>query len=475
MENTKEKSNDMPRRKFIKGVAMSSFGLMILPRCTIGGKGFIPPSDKVNIGIIGAGGQSLYSIKQLFNLEDVQLTAIADPSRYWRNDILYRSDTGREPVKEVIESYYSKKTPNYKMTEYEDFRWMLEKEKSLDAIVCATPDNTHAYVSILAMRAGKHAYCENPLTHNIWEARKVRDVARETGVATQMGNQGHSDDRIRQTVEYLRAGAIGTVREAYSWVPATRWLPGLSGYPSKSTSVPKEFNWDLWLGPTEWHPYNKLYTPLRWRDFWAFGSGALGDFGCHDMDTAVWAFNLQNPENVEVIPAGNNGSVDIAPYGEIGYYQYAANEEQQHPFKLSWYSGGLRPPHPELLPGDVNLSKRGAMFVGDKGIILNNGGTSSIPIIFPETLRNSFTPPAQSISRSKGHHREWVDAIKGGPEALSNFEYGARLTENVLLGVLSLRLGGKKIYWDSRNMKAIGLPEADVIIKEPIRKGWGMD
>jgi len=473
MKDNKEKSIDMPRRKFIKAAAMSSVGLMILPRCTLGGKGFIPPSDKVNIGIIGAGGQSLYSIKQLFNLEDVQLTAIADPSHSWKNDILYSSDTGRGPVKEVIESYYSKKTPNYKITEYEDFRMMLEKEKSLDAIVCATPDNTHAYVSVLAMRAGKHVYCEKPLTHNIWEARKVRDVAKETCMATQMGNQGHNDDGIRQTVEYLRAGAIGTVREAHSWVPATRWLPGFTGYPGKSTSVPRGFNWDLWLGPTSWHPYNKLYTPVRWRDFWAFGCGALGDFGCHDMDAATWAFNLQPPESVEVFPAGNCGSKDIAPYGEIGHYQFATNGEQP-PIRLTWYSGGLRPAHPELLPRDSSLSSRGAMFIGDKGIILNNGGTSSTPIIFPETLRNSFTPPAQSIPRTKGHHREWIDAIKGGPAAMSNFEYGALLTENVLLGVLSLRLGGKKIYWDAANMKAIGLPEADVIIKEPVRKGWEM-
>jgi len=465
------KDRDIPRRKFIKGVGISSVGLMILPRCTLGGKDYVAPSDKVNIGIVGAGGQSLYSINQLFNLEDVQMTAIADPARFWKNDILYSIDTGREPVKKHIESFYCKKTPNYKMKEYEDFRIMLEKEKSLDAILCATPDNTHAYVSVFAMRTGKHVYCEKPLTHNIWEVRKVCDVARETGLATQMGNQGHSNDGIRQTVEYLRAGAIGTVREAHSWVGATRWLPGYPGYPSKSTSIPRGFNWDLWLGPTSWHPYNKLYTPVRWRDFWAFGCGALGDFGCHDMDAATWAFNLQPPESVEVLPAGNYGSKEIAPYGEIGHYQFSANGDQP-PIKLIWYSGGLKPALPELLPRNAALSSRGAMFVGDKGIILNNGGTGSAPVILPETLRNSFTPPEKSLPRSKGHHREWIDAIKGGPVAMSNFEYGARLTENVLLGVLSLRLGGKKIYWDAANMKVTGMPEADEIIREPVRKGW---
>ncbi|MCE5347872.1 MAG: Gfo/Idh/MocA family oxidoreductase [Bacteroidales bacterium] len=460
------------RRDFIKKSAASAAAFIIVPRHVLGGRGYIPPSDKVNIGIVGAGGQSMYSIGELLKLEDVQLTSIADPSNHWTNDILYSFDTGRGPTKKFIEANYSRKAPNYKMSEYEDFRVMLEKERSLDAIVCATPDNTHAYVSIFAMRKGKHVYCEKPLTHNIWEARKVREVARETGLATQMGNQGTSQDNLRLTVEYLRAGAIGTVREAHSWVSATRWLPALNGFPRESTPIPDGFNWDLWLGPTSWHPYNKVYTPVKWRDFWAFGCGALGDFGCHDMNSATWAFDLHIPESVEVLPAGK-GNSDIAPYGEIGYYKFAANGEQP-PIKLTWYSGGLHPDLPELLPRDLILSNRGAMFVGDKGIILNNGGISSAPQIFPDSLKESFAPPAQSIPRSRGHHREWIDAIKGGPAAFSNFEYGARLTEIVLLGVLSLRLGGKKIYWDAANMKAVGLPEADSIIREPVREGWEM-
>lgn len=461
------------RRDFIKKTAVGLSVFTIVPRHVLGGIGFLAPSDKVNIGIIGAGGQSMFSVKELLKLDDVQLTTIADPAYRWTNDILYSSDTGRAPTKKFIEAYYSAKTPNYQMSEYQDFRQMLAKERSLDAIVCATPDNNHAYVSINALRAGKHVYCEKPLTHNIWEARKVREVARETKLATQMGNQLHNTEGLRQTVEYLRSGVIGKVREAYSWVGASRWLPCLNGFPTDVSPIPSDFDWDLWLGPTTWRPYNKVYTPVKWRDFWTFGCGALGDFGCHDMDVATWAFDLQTPESVEVQPAGNKGSADIAPYGEIGYYQFAANGEQP-PLKLTWYSGGLHPEHPELLPKEIQFGGRGAMFIGDKGIILNNAGPSSAPQIFPESLRNSFIPPAPSIPRTKGHHREWVDAIKGGPAALSNFEYGARLTENVLLGVLSLRLGGKKIYWDAENMKATGLPEADEIIREPVRAGWEM-
>jgi len=461
------------RRKFIKTSLVTAAGFSIIPRHVLG-RGFLAPSDKVNIGIIGTGGRAFGNINDLFKLDDVQITTIADPANFWGKNILYgRYDTGRGPAKNLIEAYYSKETPNYKITEYEDFRLMLEKEKSLDAILCATPDNTHAYVSIVAMRAGKHVYCEKPLTHNIWEARKVLEVAKETKLATQMGNQMHNLDSLRQTVEYLRAGAIGKVHEAHSWVGATRWLPHLDGFPNDISSVPGGFNWDLWLGPTTWRPFNNAYTPVTWRDFWVFGNGALGDFGCHEMDAATWAFNLQAPESVEVLPAGNKGSADIASYGEIGYYHFAANGNQP-PLKLTWYSGGLRPPLPEFLARENQLRGRGAMFIGEKGIIFNKAGARSNPEIFPESLRNSFVPPAPSLPRTKGHHREWIDAIKGGPAALSNFEYSARLTENVLLGVLSLRLGGKKIYWDSVNMKAKGLPEADEIIREPVRSGWEM-
>lgn len=466
--------HSVSRRKFVKGIALSAAGITVVPRHVLGGKGFVPPSDQVYVAIVGAGGQSMFSVRELLKLEDVRLVSVADPAELWKHDILYRDDSGRGPVKKFIEEFYSKQPASHKISEYLDFREMLKKEKALDAVVCATPDNTHAYVSIVSMRAGKHVYCEKPMAHNIWEARKMREVARETGMATQMGNQLHSSDGIRQTVEYLRAGVIGTVRQAHSWVPATRWLPALNGFPEEASPVPPGFDWDLWLGPTAWRPFNSVYSPVKWRDFWEFGCGALGDFGCHDMDSATWAFNLQAPESVEVLPAGNRGSSVIAPYGEIGYYNFSAAGDQQA-LKLTWYSGGLKPELPDGVPAAFSLASRGAMFIGDKGVIINNGGARNVPEIFPESLAKAVVPPAPSIPRSAGHHREWIDAIKGGPAAMSNFDYASRLTEITLLGVLSLRLGGKKIFWDSRNMKATGLPEADPIIREPVRKGWEMD
>jgi predicted dehydrogenase len=460
------------RRNFIKTSAFSAATFMIVPRHVLGGRGFIAPSDKVNIGIVGAGGKGKENTADFLKLNDVQVVAIADPAIYWNlENFYYKTEAGRGPVKKMIEDHYKSQKPAVKVAEYEDFRLMLDKQPALDAIVCSTPDHTHAYISLLAMRAGKHVYCEKPLTHNIWEARQVQQLARETKLATQMGNMGHSTEGIRRTVEYLRSGAIGQVHQVHAWVPATRWNPELKGVPTTNLPIPKGLNWELWLGPRASRPFHSAYAPVSWRDFWTFGCGALGDFGCHDLDAATWALDLQAPESVEILPAGYFNK-DIIPYGEIGYYKFAARGVQP-PLKLTWYSGGLRPEAPGVVPESVKLPRRGTMFVGEKGILVNDGG-ERMPQLYPESLRESFSPPQASLARSNGHFRDWIDAIKGGSVASANFEYGARLTEITLLGVLSLRLGGMKLYWDAQNMKVKGHADADEYIQEPVRKGWEM-
>lgn len=462
----------LSRRHFIRNTTLSAAGFTIVPRHVLGGSGFIAPSDKVNVGIVGVGGRGRRNVEALLQLEDVQITALADPAAYWNlADFYYRSEAGREPVRQMLEAHYGPRTTNYKVQTYSDFRHMLEKEAAMDAILCATPDHLHAYVSLMALRSGKHVYCEKPLTHNIWEARQVQKVTRETGLATQMGNQLHSTEGIRQTVEYLRSGVLGTVREIHAWVPASRWTPALQGLPEGTSSVPEGLDWDLWLGPRSERPFHELYAPVTWRDFWDFGCGAMGDFGCHDLDAAVWAFDLPAPETIELFPAGYSDR-EIAPYGEIGYYQFPAADGGA-PVKLTWYSGGLRPPHPHLAPEELKLSARGALYVGEKGIMIYEGRAEP-PKLFPETLQEAVKLAKPTLSPTNGHHRDWIDAIKGGPAASSNFEYGAHLTEITLLGVLSLRLGGTKIHWDAENMKAKGLPEADVFIREPVRAGWEM-
>lgn len=435
----------------------------------MGGAKFVPPSEKVNIAIVGAGGQGRTNVRALFKLDDAQIIAVADPHE--QSDLsqfYFRGMAGRKPVRAEIEQHFSTKNSNHRVAEYEDFRVMLEKEKSIDAILCATPDHLHAYVSTFAMRAGKHVYCEKPLTHNVWEARRVAQVAKETGVATQMGNQGHSSDGIRETCELIWSGAIGTVREIHVWVGNGRWNKQLVSRPTETPPVPSGLNWDLWLGPRAARPYHPAYVPVAWRDFWAFGCGTLGDFGCHDLDAACWAFDLHAPSSVEARPAGTTNA-EIAPYGEICYYEFGPRGNQP-PLKITWYGGGLKPRTPNEWPRGVAFPDRSALYIGDKGSMLA-GGAGGKPRLLPDEKDKSFQRPAASLTRSKGHHRDWLDACKGGPAAGSNFEYGARLTEIVLLGVASLRLG-KKINWDAANLAATGIPEAEGILKESYRKGW---
>ena len=455
------------RRTVLKS-AVAAAAVTIVPRHVLGGPRFVAPSEKVNLALIGAGGQGRSNIRELFTQADCQVMAIADPIE--SEDLeayYYKGLGGRRPVKAEIEQAYAAKTPNFKCAEYEDFRVMLEKEKSIDAVLCATPDHNHAYVSVLCMRAGKHVFCEKPLTHNIAECRLVAQVARETGVATQMGNMGHSKEGMRQTVEWLWDGVVGPVREVHAWVGAGRWNQQLRGRPA-GMPVPPGVNWDLWLGPRQLRPYDPAYAPVKWRDFWAFGTGTLGDFGCHDLDAAMWALDLQTPQTIEALPAGYTDA-EITPYGEIIYYTFGPRGDKP-PVKVTWYDGGLKPQCPAVQPEGRALPDRGVLFVGDKGVLLAEGAGGQ-PRLLPIEKTRDYKQPAKTLVRSKGHHRDWLDACKGGAAASANFEYGAKLTELVLLGVLAQR-AGKRIHWDATQMRASGVPEAEAMIREPRRKGW---
>ena len=406
------------RRKFIKNLAISATAFTIVPRHVLGGNGFIAPSDKVNIAVVGVGGRGKQNASQLMKLEDVQVTAIADPAEYWDlAKFYYRSNAGRGPTKDMIEEHYATATPNFRINEYEDFREMLEQEQALDAILCATPDHAHAYVCLTAMDHGKHVYCEKPLTHNIWEARQVGKVAKEKGLATQMGNQLHSSAELRQAVEVLKSGVLGEIKEIHAWVGASRWTDGLTGLPKDVSTTPVGFNWDLWLGPRSERDFNEVYAPVTWRDFWDFGCGAMGDFGCHELDIPAWGLDLPSPETVELFPAGYSDK-DIAPHGEIGYFQFPANGKQG-PIKLTWYAGGLRPPKHDLIPQDVSLPGRGSMYIGEKGVMLYR--VRKEPELYPLSLKDKFAKHESVLQPTNGHHRDWVDAIKGGTKCQLEF------------------------------------------------------
>jgi len=456
------------RRHFIKATAATATAFSFLPRHVLGGPKFVAPSGKVNVAVVGTGGQGRWNVRQLLKLDDVRIVAIADPAESFSlADFYYKGMGGRLPVKAEIEKHYQQQDPGFRCADYVDFREMLEKEKSIDAVLVATPDHLHAYVSVVAMRAGKHVYCEKPLTHNIWEARHVAKVAAEAGVATQLGSQGHSSVGTRETIELVQDGAIGAIREIHAWAGTGRWNAGLKGRPEGKSPVPAGLNWDLWLGPREERPFDPAYFPVAWRDFWDFGTVGIGDIGCHDLNSAVRAMDLPLPSRIEACGAGGMND-EIGPYGAVVNYGFAAKDGRP-PIQLTWYDGGLMPPTHPLLRG-VKLPNRGSIYIGEKGVIQceGNGGP---PNLYLTEKGAKHAKPAPTLKRSNGHHRDWIDACKGGPPATSPFDYAAHLTEIVLLGVLSLRTR-KPIEWDAEGMKAKGFPGADPFIRETCRKGW---
>ena len=463
-------SQRLTRRCFLQATA-SLAAASVVPRWVLGGPGRIPPSEQLNVAIIGTGGQGITNLKELLKHPDVNISAICDVAEFWDNSQLYyRHHGGRGPAKKVIEEH-NRQNVNGRRHDgavYVDYRIMLERARNdIDAVLVAAPNHVHAVASRAAIRAGKGVYCEKPLTHSIYEGRQLARAAREAGVATQMGNQGHSTEDIRRAVEWIRDGAIGQVREVHAWqggpnrpMPATR--------PAETPPVPDGLSWDLWLGPAKARPYHPAYAPLTFHYWWDFGSGTLGNYGCHTLDTAVWALDLEYPSMIEA--SSTALSEETTPAAATYHYLFPRRGDRP-PVDLFWYDGGLRPPRPACLEPERELPPAGGSFiVGEDGAILS-GVWSGSPRIIPEEKMRRYRPPSPTIPRSRGHHRDWTDACKGGPAASASFEYAARLTEIVLLGVVALRTG-TTLYWNGPGMKATNAPEADPLIRGHFRKGW---
>ncbi len=459
------------RREFLAKTTAAAAAFTIVPRHVLGGQRFVPPSDKVNVAIIGAGGQGRTNARALFQEEDCQVIALADPAEEWDlSPFYYGGKAGRGPVKAEVEKHYSAKTPNHRCAVYEDFREMLEKEKALDAVLIATPDHQHAFITLHAMKAGKHVYCEKPLTHNIREARLIARVAKETGVATQMGNFGRSSEGHRLTVEWLNDGAIGTVREVHAWSGSPQRFARPQREPS--TVKPAGFNWDLWLGPRAERPYSSQYTPFTWRSFWDFGNGTMPDMGLHHFDPAFNALNLDAPLTIETTASQIDRERSVGAH--LTTYRYGA-QGNRGPITVFWYDGGIRPPVPLGVDPDdarqrLGEGENGLLVVGDKGA-LTAPGWSGMPRLLPLDLHFAYKRPEKTLPRVKGHHADWIQGCKGGTPPCSNFEYGARLTEFILLGTLALR-AGKVIKWDAAAMKATNVPATQPWIEGTYRKGW---
>jgi predicted dehydrogenase len=465
------KVHRIARRRFL-ATAAAAAAITIVPRHVLGGAKFIAPSEKVNIALIGAGGQGRTNARALFHEPDCQVIAIADPCREMDlSRFYYGGQAGLGPVKEEVEKHYAEKSPNYRCAEYQDYRQMLQKEKSIDAVLIATPDHLHAHASVMAMKLGKHVYCEKPLAHSLWETRLVARVARETGVATQMGNQGNSAEGLRACCEWIWDGAIGKVRQVHGWTGAGRFVPH-RGRPTDTPPVPEGLNWDLWLGPRAHRPYHPSYTPFSWRGYWDFGTGAFGDMACHNIDQAVVALKLEHPLTVEADPAFVDPEV-TSPSNTFTY-QFPARGEMPA-VTLIWHDGGRKPPTPpELDPEDsqqrLGDGGNGILFIGEKGYI-TCAGWAGMPRLLPLDLHRSYKRPEKTLPRVKGHHADWLQACKGGRPASSNFEAAARLTEIILIGNVALR-SGKKLEWDGPNLRARNAPEAEQFIRGQYRKGW---
>lgn len=349
-----------------------------------------------------------------------------------------------------------------------DFREMLDQQPDLDAVSISTPDHWHAAIAISAMRLGKHVYCEKPLAQSIYEARLMAKMAAETGVITQMGNQRHGEGRLRTAVEMIRAGMIGDVSEVHVWSgKSLSFSPG--DRPTTVDPVPDWLNWDLWLGPAPHRPYHKdTYAHFNWRGWWDFGTGNLGDMGCHLFDCAYWALGLEFPSTIQA--EGPPVHPDSSPNGLTCRYEFPSRGGRP-PVTLTWYDGKHAPPW-ETIEGVKNLPDQGTLIIGKKGNLLFPHNEPIELIVKGRSI--SFTPPEQTLPRVAGenpNHAEWVNAIRGDAKTFSNFAYAGRLTEVVKAGVVTYR-SGQPIDWDGPNMKATNCDAADALIRPKFRKPW---
>lgn len=467
------------RRKFIQQTSLAAAGFMIVPRHVLG-KGYIAPSDKLNIAGIGAGGKGQSDLAEFAKSPHVNVVALCDVDD--RQAVASRKKFTNAPY-------------------YKDFREMLAKEhKNIDAVSVSTPDNTHAVATIAAMQLGKHVYTQKPLTHDIYEARMLTEAAKKYKVVTQMGNQGASGDGVRRSKELVGAGLIGDVHTAYAWTNRPVWPQGIPT-PTGKHDLPAELNWDLWQGPAKSIDYNPAYLPFNWRGWWAYGTGALGDMACHIMDPIYRILPILYPDSVECSVAtvwremwNDSQNLDACPPSSIIHLNYPRTDGKGN-IKVSWYDGGLLPQRPdELLPEEAFGNwDGGVLLIGTKGKLLMDCYGAN-PRLLPTKLMKESNLPGETIPRVKeGHYLQWVNACIAGygkMETSSPFEFAGPFTESILIGNLAIRswmlknpklkgwedkyLGRKKLIWDAKNMRITNFEEANQFVKREYREGWSL-
>lgn len=448
------------RRTFLGGTTAAAAAFTIVPRRVLGGPGYQAPSDTLNIACVGVGGKGESDIESV-SKENIVALCDVDDTQVVKKPENKDDRTALERYERLI-----------KVPRYRDFRIMLEKEKTIDAVVVSTPDHTHAVIAMMAMQMGKHVFVQKPLTHTILEARKLTEAARKYGVVTQMGNQGHAEESSRLICEWLWDGAIGPVREVHVWTNRPIWPQGIDR-PKEIPSLPPTLDWTLWLGPAPYRPYHPAYAPFSWRGWWDFGTGALGDMGAHIIDQPYWALKLGAPTKVFASSTPFNN--ETYPLASLVTWEFPARENMP-PVKMTWYDGGLTPPRPEELePGRKMGDGGGVIFVGDKGKLMCSTYGSN-PRLIPEAKMREYKRPEKTIPRSPGIHEEWIEAIKTGKPATTNFDYSGPLTEAMMLGNLALRMADKNtvLEWDAKNLKVTNLPEAEEFLHFTYSPGWSL-
>jgi predicted dehydrogenase len=495
------------RRTFLARTGQAAAAFSLVPASTLGRGRTAAPNSRLNLAFIGVGSQGLRVMLQFLKEPDVQAVAVCDPVRVaadypqW-SDYEFRNAVqrllgvgsgwewlspnlpvqltpslrcttgvaGYEPCQQIVNAWNASRAGAQQSTgcaAYADFRELLARERDFDAVVVGSTDHVHAVISIAAMKAGKHVYCQKPMCRTLHEAQRMAEVARETGVVTQVAVGPQASEDTRRLREWVAAGAIGQVREVWNWSSRPLWPQGLPT-PTEAQPVPAGLDWDLWLGPAAHRPFHHAYLPFVWRGWYDFGCGAFGDMGCYSFDTIFRVLQPGAPATVEA--SSTHRYPDSYPQTSLVHLHFRGAAGRP-PVALRWFEGGLRPERPAALDPDERLDAEGLMFIGDGGTILADfvGGR---PRLIPRARMQAFTEPPKTLPRSPGNEREWLDAIKDRSRSTgANFEFSAGVTDALCLSTLAIR-AGERLAWDPATRTLEGPPLARQLINPPARPGW---
>lgn len=460
---------NLSRRTFLKSASIAATGTLLIPNLLS-----CSPNNKLNIALIGVGGRGEDNWKTLFSDEkgDIEKKPAGQIQKFLRENVVALCDVDQNRAAFAFQTFPKAK-------KYKDYRVMFdEMANQIDAVIVSTPDHSHFAATMIAMQLGKHVYVEKPMAHNIWQLRTMKKAAKHYKIVSQMGNQGHTTNGIRQIREWYEAGVLGQVKEVHAWFGPYGFKPGgywtkPDSFPPSAQPVPLGLDWDLWLGQASERPFNSAYCPKSWRGFYDFGNGLLGDWSCHTLDAPFWALDLGKPQTVEATVTNPVPDHSFIPDESVIAYQFGARGDKA-PVKLFWHEGGSKP---EIRPewGVKELPGSGMVMIGEKKTLITGGRPNKPRLMVSEEEWQEFikNPPAQTFKRigEEQPQQEWIDCIKNNTLPGSNFEYAADLSEMALIGVLAQKFAAK-IEYDGANMKVTNRPDIDAFINVPARKGW---